>query len=1055
MARQVLPIVGQAIGGYIGGPWGAMIGGMIGSALGNAIDPLVVKGPKLGEAGLQTSAEGVFRPIVLGTAAVKGNIITRGNRYIRIKREKQDKGSGPKTETERVYWTWAIRICEAPTEGPLNVLRVWQDEKLVFDATADSQIPDESYDFWQRIRYYDGNEEQLPDPDLEVFLGVGNVNAYRGTAYMVFPNWDLTDTGERIPDFRFEMSTTSTQATWDYTWGAPVPHNSGYQVGQVIYSTYWQRFIAFIGEGRRISPDGIVPFEVFGTGGTWVGAEHGVTKDIFMVINGDMWLSQDGGQSVEFVQAGVNASPSSGMEYIPEFGGFFFTMSANRSWVSSVTGLVWTSSAVIPNLGANPKWVRLPGGYFIAAGENGRVFRSANGLNEWEEIAQIVPPSGVLSKLLLESWSDTLFAAFTQGRIYRSIDGGLNWELVHNAGSGVDYLSGVCIPELRTTYINGHGSLSNNAVYTEDSGDTFTDASSERSNRWMAYAWAPELNTLLGVAAFAMYRANISSTTTALYLRDVVEWLCERPNLPAARFNTSTLNDPVAGVVFAEDYTCADGIRSLMGVFNFDASEHDSGTGYKLHFPKRGRAVEHVFTIDDLVDFPDKTVRQDAYERPRVLHMAYQSPKVGYAPAKASPSRFSPDVKVVGEVSVQVPVSFAGEETEAWRRADVLLKNMWTAVGGEEEFTIPDSFLWLVTSDAVGVSLRGQVRRMLITEQRYENGTLVCKFQVDRQSDYTSNLTGMPLPAPTPPPPSIAGPTLHLPLDLPALNDNNDALLSYHAATGQTSAWFGAQIERSTDGGANFEDMVRVTQNTIMGILLDALPDASPYYTDTTNVLRVRLYSDDALETLTQQQLLSEGGAIAVSWEDSGTRKWEVLQYRDAELDSNGDWLLSTLLRGRLNTEPVEHPSGSYFVLLDTVVSAGNVTAHINRELTYRATSLGSVSDGVPTYTEPYTGQSQREWPAAHLLLSRDGTVVSGRIVPRHRFGTEDMPVRSINWTGYTLRFQDAVDQVSTLEQVSDSFSFDAAGMTFPITVSVAQVNRITGAGPFVSEVIE
>ena len=38
---------------------------------------------------------------------------------------------------------------------------------------------------------------------------MGNVNAYRGTAYIVFPNYDLTDRRESIPDFRFEVSTSA------------------------------------------------------------------------------------------------------------------------------------------------------------------------------------------------------------------------------------------------------------------------------------------------------------------------------------------------------------------------------------------------------------------------------------------------------------------------------------------------------------------------------------------------------------------------------------------------------------------------------------------------------------------------------------------------------------------------------------------------------------------------------------------------------------------------------------------------------------------------------
>jgi hypothetical protein len=77
------------------------------------------------------------------------------------------------------------------------------------------------------------------------------------------------------------------------------------------------------------------------------------------------------------------------------------------------------------------------------------------------------------------------------------------------------------------------------------------------------------------------------------------------------------------------------------------------------------------------------------------------------------------------------------------------------------------------------------------------------------------------------------------------------------------------------------------------------------------------------------------------------------------------------------------------------------------------------------------------------------------RIVPRHRFGTEDMPVRSINWSGYNLQFQDDSDQIQSFDILADTYFFDASAMDFPVTVRVAQLNRITGPGPFVSEVIE
>jgi hypothetical protein len=42
----------------------------------------------------------------------------------------------------------------------------------------------------------------------------------------------------------------------------------------------------------------------------------------------------------------------------------------------------------------------------------------------------------------------------------------------------------------------------------------------------------------------------------------------------------------------------------------------------------------------------------------------------------------------------------------------------------------------------------------------------------------------------------------------------------------------------------------------------------------------------------------------------------------------------------------------------------------------------------------------------------------------------------------------------ATVESLADTASFDVSGWGSPITVSVAQLNRITGAGPEVIEEI-
>jgi len=199
MARQVLTIAGAVVGSFFGFP---QLGFAIGSLIGNAVDPVTVQGPKIGDLAVQTSRDGVPRPIVFGTAAVTGNIIDRSSPKIVKKKERSGKG-GPVTVTERVYMSYAIRICEGPAT---SITRVWENEKLVYDGRLESTIVADSTKFLTKTTFYLGGESQLPDPTLEAIHGVGSTPAHRGTCYAVWKDKDLTDFGGSIPQYRFEVN---------------------------------------------------------------------------------------------------------------------------------------------------------------------------------------------------------------------------------------------------------------------------------------------------------------------------------------------------------------------------------------------------------------------------------------------------------------------------------------------------------------------------------------------------------------------------------------------------------------------------------------------------------------------------------------------------------------------------------------------------------------------------------------------------------------------------------------------------------------------------------
>src|SRR5690606_1030152 len=94
------------------------------------------------------------------------------------------------------------RICEGPITA---IMRVWRNNKLVYDARGNAWGATNNGVFLKRARFYLGTWTQMPNPTLESLWGAGNVPAYRGTCYMVVPDEDLTELGGAVPQYVFEV----------------------------------------------------------------------------------------------------------------------------------------------------------------------------------------------------------------------------------------------------------------------------------------------------------------------------------------------------------------------------------------------------------------------------------------------------------------------------------------------------------------------------------------------------------------------------------------------------------------------------------------------------------------------------------------------------------------------------------------------------------------------------------------------------------------------------------------------------------------------------------
>jgi len=1001
MARIVLPIAGAVVGTFFGNP---ALGFAIGSALGNIVDPLKIDGPGIGDLQIQTGRENVPRPIIYGTAAVSGNLIFSGTPIV-TKRKASGGGKGaPKVTESRQALTFAIRVCEGPIGG---ILRIWEDEKLVYDVRVSPEIPAaDTALFAAGINIHLGAEDQLPDAAIEAEVGTGLAPYHRGSCYVVFVGKDLTDTGGRIQQYRFEVSANAignTEPTLQINLTA-IPGSSNV-AGVAYVNGLFIRWTGFPPQLPQSSVDcvnwsvGTVDSEFFSGqsdsppvffNGLWRVISGAGFTTLYNSTNGSDWINA-GPAPFAGESSVANSAIVSGDWYVWD--------GLRRLWIND--GVSWSNAGVVTDIPGSTFFRRLRsnGVSIVAVASNSKIVRSVDGLL-WSDVTN--PLMGT-PKTVDWSPADNAYFAFSTvanvPTVWRSTDGGLTWQDLGIISTSQDPFDILAISE--TDWVFG-----------------------QRGSASIKCSPSPVFSIAL-------------SPGDPVPLSNVVADISARAQLSASEIDTSMLTGVVNGYVLGGFFSASSALDPLRAGHFFDAGEWDG----KIRFVPRGGDPVAAITEDELVGDPEETRRGQALEFPRKLHLQYQNAVAGYAPAKHTAERISQDVRVTGEIGASTPEVM--DSDEAARRASIMLKISWIESAGQVTFAIPDSYSWITTTDIITLAVRGKTTRLRVETAEVADGIMTLTCQRDRSSALSSNAIGTVITPPPPPASTNPGVTEWHWLNIPALADTHDVLGSYFAAAGSSEGWAGAVLQRSTDGGATYSDTV-VSSDAVLGTLLDPLPAAPADFTDAQNVIRVSLVNPgDELESVTYEQMLSEQNAVAIG----GPGGWEIVQFQTAAEESPGIWQLSTLLRGRLNTTPLAHAVGDGFVELAGVNLVDNNVAHIGATLTHRGVGIGSSPESATVSAETYQpANTQREWAPEQVSAMLSGGMLSASWIARHRFGTSVYPVASINLMGYRVTIAGAGGQIE-VDTMSTSASVDVSTLSAPLTVSVGAINRITGVG--------
>lgn len=514
----------------------------------------------------------------------------------------------------------------------------------------------------------------------------------------------------------------------------------------------------------------------------------------------------------------------------------------------------------------------------------------------------------------------------------------------------------------------------------------------------------------------------------------------------------------VRGFMVAEQYSAADTIKALQRLYLFDFPEVN---GF-LWAQERGQAA--ITTIDqdqmliDGVSLKVETAREQAVEFPYKLHVNWAAAETDYTPTKATSERRASDIYSRSELRIETAVNL--ENDEAQERADILHKVAWNEQEMRAEFSVDESFKYLVPSNVVSVEVFPDTfRRMRITEARWVDGMYQLKAVRDRVSAYTSGETGPTRLSATAPSSITPAATEWEFMDLPALLTSHDDLRYYVAAKGQASSpvlpWRGAQIQRQVGSDWGLEAAPMVAE--VMGTLQNTVPVASVHIPDTTNTVLVDLPT--APESITDDLLYAGRGAWLMGNEIIQVRDWvqEGAYYRG-----------SHLLRGRLDTTPaaVGASPATRFVFLGSPVSVGVDVGLLDTSLQLRAVSVGATPAGSgAAYT--FTGKSQEEWAPERLTATNTSPLGDWSLswVPRYRLGNSATPIPSSNFYGWVIRFtagSPAVTVSKVIETITPSYTYTEADQITDFggaqasfdAVEIRALNWLGGEGKALTEAI-
>lgn len=933
--------VGQALGTVAGGaiayfsgyPGFMAPGASLGGAVGAYIDPPKgpnIVGPRLSDLSVQTSTYGAAIPRTYGTIAQFGNVFWLENNQLKEVAHKKKSsggkgggGSSTKTTTYTYQATFAVGICAGPIAG---VRRIWIGSKLVYDVGADSlEATVATQSAKAKFRLYLGTDTQEPDPRMEATLGVGNVPAYRGLAYLVFEDYDLVDHGNSLLGAQVKVEVVhNLSETWelDSTFTSPVLDDTTYDCSNYAFDGQMLTAVGIVG--------GLVSVYRIALGGvsTYVGSFNAPFANPVEAGRGDDGTVFFSGYLDD---TAIRVRPDGTVEefYRPRSGALYWKFAS--SMTSPYTVCYYRSNGVYT--------VYVIHNTYQLIGEELHPFYEqftasakvkcvvVHGDRAWLVHPNTIDVWDLRSLTLVDSWP---YADNPSASVWSAIWINDNELLIHHLNEMVR-----ATPDGPTVWwgsvasydsVMGPGVV---AVWHDEggSGDTVR-----------------------------VYKVTVDTSSITTLGAVVKAEALQSGILENADIDTSDLTDIVPGFHVSTTASIRSAIEPLQAAWPFDVVQD----GYVVRAVRRGNASMATIAEADLgavssgaAPGPRLSVtREMDTQLPWRVSLKYLDLSREYDIGEQYAER--PETNAVNVLALDIPIALDGET--AATMAEVLLAERWYRRAGYA-FSLPPTWRHLQPADVVTVLADGASHEILLEALHYQpDGRIECSGVANGAAIYTSYALGGTATSGGQTI-GLTGPTRALLLDLPCITGDMNTPGFALAMHGYYSGWRGGVLIRSDDGGASYVDVAAISApGSTVGSTSTALPGwPSPGMMDKSHVLNVRMASG-TLASVSELAMLNGANHFAIGAHE----RWEIVSVQNCDLQVDGSYNLYDMRRGLFGTEWAmgTHAAGDYVVLLthDEASFIESSSAMIGGARAYKAVTIGADAALALPFSFAYAG---------------------------------------------------------------------------------------------------